>query len=157
MTEQRVVLRRVPLKDDTSVSGLTLVPEIAVLNYDYLDTGAGLKLLVDATAAYPIYIRKVVHVVRTAFASLSSATINIGDGSVADYWIDTADIDNSTENFVVSSIESDTAGGGSGSNATRLSGTYYTTTAQILVTLGGTPTAGAGTVIAHYTRINPTV
>jgi hypothetical protein len=152
MTEQRVVVQRLPLKDNTSVLGHALVSEVAVLNYDYEDTGAALKLLIDATAAYPIYIREVLHIVRTASTG-SSPTVNIGDGTTADLWIDEADIVDQTISSVVSSIESDTAGGGSAFGATLLSGKYYVTAAPIVVTLGGSWTAGAGTVLVHFDRI----
>lgn len=155
MAEQRVVVRRVPLKVDTDLAGKTLVSEVAVLNYDYDDTGADLKLLIDATASYPVYVREVVHIVRTA-SSGTSPTVNIGDGSTADLWIDEADIADQTQYHVVSSLQSDTAGGGSGSNATLLSGKYYVTAVPIVVTLGGTWTAGAGTVIVYFNRIDPT-
>lgn len=155
MAEQRVVVRRVPLKDDSSVLGKTLVSEVAVLNYDYDDTGADLKLLIDATASYPVYVREVVHIVRTA-SDGTSPTVNVGDGSTADLWIDEADIADQTQYHVVSSVQSDTAGGGSGSSATLLSGKYYVTAVPVVVTLGGTWTAGAGTVIVYFDRIDPT-
>ena len=154
MTEQRVVVQRLPLKDHTAVTGQTLMDEVAVLNYDYEDTGAALKLLIDASATYPVYIREVVHIVRTA-SNGTSPTVNVGDGSTADLWIDEADIADQTQYHVVSSVQSDTAGGGSGSSATLLSGKYYVTAAPIVVTLGGTWTAGAGTVMVFFTRINP--
>lgn len=155
MAEQRVVMRRVPLKVDTDLAGKTLVSEVAVLNYDYDDTGADLKLLIDATASYPVYVREVVHIVRTASAG-TSPTVDVGDGSTADLWIDQADIADQTQYHVVSSLQSDTAGGGTSSSATLLSGKYYVTAVPIVVTLGGTWTAGAGTVIVYFNRIDPT-
>lgn len=154
MAEQRVVVRRVPLKDDSSMQGKTLVSEVAVLNYDYDDTGANLKLLIDATPNYPVYVREVVHVVRTASQG-SSPTVNIGDGTTADLWIDEADIADQTQYHAVSSLQSDTAGGGTASSATLLSGKYYVAAVPVVVTLGGTWTAGAGTVIVYFNRIDP--
>lgn len=150
--EQRVIVQRLPLKNQEE--GTTHVEEVGVLHYDYDDTGAALILQIDATPTFPVYIREVVHIVRTA-SDGTSPTANIGNGTVADAWIDEADLADQTEGHLVSSILSDTAGGGSGSNATLLAGSYHTSSAQIVVTLGGTWTAGAGTVLAYYIRLKP--
>lgn len=150
--EQRVVVQRLPVKNPAEAQAF--VGEVGVLHYDYDDTGADLELLIDATATYPVYIREVVHIVRTA-SDGTSPTANVGDGSTADLWIDEADIADQTEGHVVSSLQSDTAGGGSGSNATLLSGKWYTTAVRVKVTLGGTWTAGAGTVLVYFNRLKP--
>ena len=150
--EQRIVMQRLPTKTPTDAQAF--VEEVAVLNYNYDDTGSDLKLFIDATATNPVYIREVVHIVRTG-SDGTSPTANVGDGSTADLWIDEADIADQTGGHVVSSVNSDTAGGGTSSSATLLSGKWYTSAAQIVVTLGGTWTAGAGTVLAYFMRLKP--
>lgn len=150
--EQRIVMQRLPTKTPTDAQAF--VEEVAVLHYNYDDTGSDLKLFIDATATNPVYVREVVHVVRTG-SDGTSPTADVGDGSTADLWIDQADIADQTAGHVVSSVNSDTAGGGSGSSATLLSGKWYTSAVQIVVTLGGTWTAGAGTVLAYFMRLKP--
>lgn len=150
--EQRVVVQRLPVKNPTEAQAF--VGEVGVLHYDYTDTGADLELLIDATTTYPVYVREVVHIVRTG-SSGTSPTVNVGDGSTADLWIDEADVTDQTGGHVVSSLQSDTAGGGTGSSATLLSGKWYTTAVRIKVTLGGTWTAGAGTVLVYFNRLKP--
>ena len=59
-----------------------------VLDYEWDDTVT--SILVAASAAHPVLVKEIVHVVTTAFTS--TATVDVGDGSDADHYIDTTDM-----------------------------------------------------------------
>lgn len=147
-----IKVRRTPQRDSSSPYGVSYLTEMATLAYTYATSGAGLELFVEATADNPIYVREVVHVVETAAAG-TSPTVNVGDGTTADLWIDQADVTLNTAGHVVSSQYSATAGGGSNYSNTLRSGKFYTSPFKVVVTKGGTWTAGKGKVIVYFTRL----
>lgn len=149
-TEQQLMAQRIPTR--TPTDGDELLDFWRTLDYDYADATA--TLMIDATAASPLIITEVINVVWIAFNG-GSASIDVGDGSTADYWIDTADVTEASAGFLTSSHWSDTAGGGSAYSATS-HGRRYTTAASVVMTLGGSVgTTGTGTVFVHCLRYTP--
>lgn len=106
-----------------------------ILQYNHDDADIAIRF--SANDANPILIKEVVHVVETAFGA--SATIDVGDGTDGDYWIDQDDITENTEGNVTSSLLSTAA----------RDGLYYTDNGAVVVTVGGTHTAGVGRLLVY--------
>ncbi len=102
---------------------------------DYVNADNAASIYEAASAAHPVLVLKVWHVVKTAFGA--SATIDVGDGSTADLWIANSAITENTAGNVAAST---------------IAGTWYTSPFQIKATLGGTRTGGTGKVIAQMIR-----
>lgn len=110
---------------------------------DYAHDATDPVVRFSASATNPVLVKEVVHVVRTAFTA--TATLDVGDGSDADYWIDQNDITvNSAGNTVSSFLAS---------NATAKSGRLYVADGEVKVTVGGVHAAGVGTLMVHLVRL----
>ena len=112
-----------------------------VLEYEHDDTDIAIRFA--ASAVRPVLVKEVVHIVEVAFGA--SATIDVGDGSTGDYWIDATDITENTAGNVTSSLLATTNGA--------KTGRWYTANGQIKVTVGGTHTAGKGRLLAYLIRL----
>lgn len=112
-----------------------------VVEYEHDDTDIALRFA--ASAVQPVLVKEVLHIVEVAFGA--SATIDVGDGSDEDHWIDQVDIAENTAGNVTSSLLAATAG--------PKAGRWYTSNGQIKVTVGGTHTAGRGRVLAYLIRL----
>lgn len=107
---------------------------------DYEWNGTATSILVAASAAHPVLVKEIAHVVTTAFTS--TATVDVGDGSDADHYIDTTDMAVDSVGNVTSSL-----------NATSPhNGVWNTTNFEIKVTVGGTVTGGAGKLLVNMLR-----
>lgn len=117
---------------------------LAYSNYwrmaDYVNADGGVTINEVATAAHPVLVKEVVHIVKTAFGA--SAEIDVGDGSTADLWIDKTDIAENTAGDVTSSHNA----------GAPIDGQYYTSAFQVKVTLGGTRTGGTGKLLVNMIR-----
>lgn len=108
------------------------------LDYDYEDVPAGL------TVTYPVPLNHVIlgvaHVVTAGFSG-SALTLDIGDGSNDDGYVDNTNLTLGTlGNFYY---------GGGGANALA-QGTFDVDDAQkVVLTFNEAPTAGAGSVLIH--------
>ena len=111
--------------------------EVLEYNHDAVD----IAVRFAASATRPVLVKEVVHVVEVAFGA--SATLDVGDGSDDDYWIDQADITENTAGDVTSSLNA----------AAPHNGRWYTANGQVKVTVGGTHTAGAGRLLVHLIRL----
>lgn len=110
---------------------------------DYAHDAADIAVRFAASAAGPVLVKEVVHLVTTPFGA--SATIDVGDGTDVDYWIDQTDIAANTTGNTLSSLLATTA--------VPKSGRLYTANGQVKVTVGGTHTAGAGKLLVHLIRL----
>lgn len=108
---------------------------------EYSHDDADIALRFAASVAQPVLVKEVVHVVEEAFGA--GATINVGDGSTANYWLPAAGISQNTVGHVGSSYLA----------ATPRAGRWYTGNGQIKVTVGGTHTAGRGRLLAYLIRL----
>lgn len=120
--------------------GLVSLSDTLILNYDFDDTA--LTIYIPATAANPILLKSVQHIVRTAFAGGTPA-INIGDGTDTDAFITAAEITEATAGNVATSY------GGAAASA---DGMYFTAAGTVVVTLSASLSAGAGTVLVEVFR-----
>lgn len=109
-----------------------------VLDYEWDDTAT--SILVAASAAHPVLVKEIVHVVTTAFTG--TATVDVGDGSDADHYIDTTDMAVDSQGNVTSSLNA----------ASPHNGVWNTANFQIKVTVGGTVVAGAGKLLVNMLR-----
>jgi len=122
--------------------GLAQLSEFLELDYLESDTGTDLELSIPATATNPIVLLNVIHIVTEAFDG--GATIDIGDGTDIDEYIATGDITAASLGNIVQSraaAEDDAMG------------EYLTAARKIVVTIGGAPTVGEGTVLAEVLRL----
>lgn len=110
-----------------------------VLPYNHDSTDIALRFA--ASAAQPVLVKEIVHIVETAFGA--SATIAVGDGTTANYWLATADVTQNTTGHVATSRLA----------AAAKAGRFYTTNGEIKVTVGGTHTAGKGRLLAYLIRL----
>ena len=112
-----------------------------VLEYNH--DAADIAVRFAASATRPVLVKEVVHVVEVAFGA--SATLDVGDGSDEDYWIDQTDITENTAGNTTSSLLATTA--------VPKSGRWYTANGQVKVTVAGTHTAGKGRLLVHLIRL----
>ena len=133
--EQRVATRD---PDD----GKARISEWLRLDFLESDTGDDLVLSIPATAADPILLQNVVLIITTALDG--GGTLDIGDGSDADAYVDNTDITEATINDVAQSV---------GSANAKAQGEYLVAARSITVTVGGAPTVGAATVLAQIIRL----
>ena len=110
-----------------------------VLEYEHDDTDIAIRFA--ASAVRPVLVKEVVHIVEVAFGA--SATIDVGDGSDADYWLAQGDIAENTVGDVTASPLA----------TVPRDGRWYTANGQIKVTVGGTHTAGRGRLLAYLIRL----
>jgi hypothetical protein len=110
-----------------------------VLEYSHDDADIALRFA--ASAAQPVLVKEVIHVVEVAFGA--SATLDVGDGSDADYWLAQGDIAENTAGDVAASPLA----------TVPRDGRWYTANGQIKVTVGGTHTAGRGRLLAYLIRL----
>lgn len=109
-----------------------------VLQYAW--NAADPTIYVAASETHPVAVLEVVHVVETAFTA--TATIDIGDGTDADLYIDQTDINVDADNNATTSLLATTPPGVQ----------HYTANFQITATVAGTVSAGAGKLMAHLIR-----
>jgi hypothetical protein len=107
----------------------------------YSHDAADIAVRFSASAARPVLVKEVVHVVETAFGA--SATLDIGDGTDADYWLAQGDIGENSAGNVASSLLA----------TVPRPGRWYTANGEVKVTVGGTHTAGAGRLLVHLIRL----
>ena len=110
-----------------------------VLPYGHDDADIALRFA--ASAAQPVLVKEVVHLVETPFGA--AATLDVGDGTDADYWLAQGDIGENVAGNVTSSLLATVA----------RPGRLYTANGQVQVTVGGTHTAGAGRLLVHLIRL----
>jgi len=110
-----------------------------VLEYEHDDTDIALRFAASATL--PVLVKEVMHVVEEAFGA--SATLDVGDGSDADYWLAQGDITENTAGDVTTSLLA----------TVPRPGRWYTANGQVKVTVGGTHTAGRGRLLAYLIRL----
>ena len=110
-----------------------------VVEYEHDDTDIALRFA--ASAVQPVLVKEVVHIVEVAFGA--SATLDVGDGSDADYWLAQGDIAENTVGDVTASPLA----------TVPRDGRWYTSNGQIKVTVGGTHTAGRGRLLAYLIRL----
>ena len=99
-------------------------------------TGYPFLSIDKSTPSHPVIVRKVTHIVDTGFGA--SATADVGDGTTADLWIANTAVTENTAGDVASST---------------IGGKKYTSAFQVKVTLGGTRTGGAGTLMVEMVRL----
>jgi hypothetical protein len=116
--------------------GKAWLEDTRLLEYAYDTTGEGLKLRIPASAAKPVYVVGVAHLVTTAFSGGTPA-IDIGDGSDADYYLE------NTNNISPSTL---------GHLGRAIRGNKLTANAVIEITLSGGLTVGAAALIARLFR-----
>jgi hypothetical protein len=110
-----------------------------IVEYDHDDSSIGIYFA--ASTAQPVLVKEVLHIVEDVFGA--SATIDVGDGTDADYWLAQSDIgQNSAGNMTASLLA-----------AVPRAGRWYTSGGQIKVTVGGTHTAGRGRLLAYLIRL----
>ena len=109
-----------------------------VLDYEWDDTET--SILVAASAAHPVLVKEIVHVVTTAFTS--TATVDVGDGSDADHYMDHHRHGRGQPGQVTSTLNA----------ASPHNGVWNTANFQIKVTVGGTVTGGAGKLLVNMLR-----
>lgn len=110
-----------------------------VIEYEHDDTDIALRFAASATQ--PVLVKEVMHVVEEAFGA--SATLDVGDGSDADYWLAQGDIAENTAGNVTNSLLA----------TVPRAGRWYTANGQIKVTVGGAHTAGRGRLLAYLIRL----
>lgn len=110
-----------------------------VVQYSHDDTDIALRFA--ANAAQPVLVKEILHVVEEAFGA--GATLDIGDGSDADYWLAQGDIAEDTAGDVTSSLLA----------TVPRTGRWYTANGEVKVTVGGTHTAGRGCLLAYLIRL----
>lgn len=110
-----------------------------VIEYEHDDADIALRFAASATQ--PVLVKEVIHVVEEAFGA--SATLDVGDGSDADYWLAQGDIVENTAGNVTNSLLATVP------RAAR----WYTANGQVKVTVGGTHTAGRGRLLAYLIRL----
>lgn len=110
-----------------------------VVQYSHDDTDIALRFA--ANAAQPVLVKEILHVVEEAFGA--GATLDIGDGSDADYWLAQGDIVENTAGDVTSSLLA----------TVPRTGRWYTANGEVKVTVGGTHTAGRGCLLAYLIRL----
>lgn len=126
-------------------NGKSYLPEVLKLDYTWESTGEGLILRIPASAAYPVFLFDVAHIVRVLFSGGTPA-IDVGDGTTADGYIKAASITEGTAGDLAYARDK--------ANAEVISeGKYLTANAQIKVTLSASLAAGAGTVLAFLYRM----
>ena len=108
------------------------------LDYEWDDTLT--SILVAASAAHPVLVKEIAHVVTTAFTS--TATVDVGDGTDPDHYIDTTDMAVDSVGNVTSSLNA----------ASPHNGVWNTANFEIKVTVGGTVTGGAGKLLVNMLR-----
>ena len=108
---------------------------------EYSHDDADIALRFAANAAQPVLVKEVVHVVEEAFGA--SATIDVGDGSDADYWLAQGDITENAAGNVAASLLA----------TVPRPGRWYTANGQVKVTVGGTHTAGRGRLLVYLIRL----
>lgn len=109
------------------------------LDYAYDDSDVTIRF--GANATNPVLVKEVVHVVLTA----CDGTLDVGDGTDVDYWIDQLDITEATPGDVTSSLLA--------TNATPKHGRWYTTNGQVTVTIAGSPTGGTGKLLVNLIQL----
>lgn len=110
-----------------------------MIAYDHSDADIALRFA--ASAAQPVLVKEVVHIVETAFGA--SATVAVGDGTTANYWLAAADVTQNTPGNVADSLLATAA----------KAGRLYTANGEIKVTVGGTHTAGKGRLLVYLIRL----
>lgn len=130
MNLQRVATRN-------PADGEEVVSWVETLSYAYNDTDLSLRFA--ASAANPVIVMEVKHVVLTAIDD----TIDIGDGSDADYWIDNVVITEATPGDTTSSFLA----------TVPRAGRRYTSNGEVKVTVGGSATGGTGLVVVHLVQL----
>ena len=119
--------------------------DVLSLEFTYASTGIGLRLPLAATAANPIALLNVALIITTGFGV--GKTVDIGDDAGTpdvDAYIDQTDLDEDVVGAMAQSLQSANA---------KAMGEYMTTAHDIIVTLGGSPTAGAATLLAKIARL----
>jgi hypothetical protein len=110
-----------------------------VVEYEHDDADIALRFA--ASAAQPVLVKEVLHIVEVAFGA--SATIDVGDGTDADYWLAQTDIgENSAGNVAASPLA-----------AVPRAGRWYSANGEVKVTVGGTHTAGRGRLLVYLIRL----
>lgn len=112
----------------------------------YTETSPILALEVPAGCV----ITDVKLLITSAWTSGGTATLDVGDSDNDDGWIDNTDVTAATTGVWSGAITGDSAYKIRG-------GRYYSTANKILLTTGGTPTAGAAHVTARIIRVNDIV
>jgi len=143
VTEKLQLQRRALRNPDL---GLANLAEVVELDYVFNSTGAALTLVLPATVANPIILFAVMHAVRTAFAG-GTPSIDIGDGTDVDGYLDSTDITETTAGNFANSMTAASA------DAVLNEGEYLTAPRSITVTLSASLTAGAGKVLALIYRL----
>lgn len=110
-----------------------------VIEYEHDDADIALRFA--ASAVQPVLVKEVVHIVADAFGA--SATIDVGDGTDADYWLAQGDIGENTTGDVTDSLLA----------TVPRDGRWYTANGEVKVTVGGTHTAGRGRLLAYLIRL----
>lgn len=136
-------VQREALRDPAD--GRSILTEILQLNYAWDDTGADLVLNIPATASEPILLFDVGHVVTTLFTG-GTPSIDVGDGTDVDAFVDTTAITEGTAGNIAWGRDA------AGSEA-KAKGQYLTSNLAITVTLSASLSAGAGTVLAYIARL----
>ena len=116
--------------------GKAWLEETRILEYDWQDTGEGLKLRIPASAAKPVYVVEVLHQVLTAFDG-GTLAIDVGDGSDADFYLE------NTNNISPATI---------GHLCRNIRGKKLVANAVIEVTLNASLTVGAAALIVRLFR-----
>jgi len=116
-----------------------------VLRLDYTFDSTELTLNIPADATHPVLLFDIAHIVRVLFSG-GTPSIDVGDGSDPDGYIDTLSITEGDAGDLAYARDKD--------NSEALSkGAYLTTNGKIVVTVGGSPTAGEATVLAFLYRL----
>lgn len=110
-----------------------------VLAFSHADPDIAIRF--SASPTRPVLVKEVVHVVETPFGA--SATLDVGDGSDADYWLAQGDIGENSAGDLRSSLLATVA----------RPGRWYTANGEVKVTVGGTHSAGAGRLLVYLIRL----
>lgn len=135
-------VQRVTTRDPDK--GKAILPEVLKLEYAYNSTGSALELDIPASADEPVLLWDVAHIVRTAFAG-GTPSIDVGDGSDADAYVDTLSITETSAGNIAYARDN-------ANSEAKAKGEYLTANRKITVTLSASLTAGAGTVLAFIYR-----
>lgn len=126
LTEQAIATRN-------PTDGVVYHEDTILLDYNFDSTL--LEIDIPASAAKPVYLLEVLHIVQTAFAG-GTPSIDVGDGSTAAKYIASATITEVT----------------AGNLARSVVGQKLVANAKVLVTLSASLSAGAGTLVARIFR-----
>lgn len=116
-----------------------------VLRLDYAFGSTDLTLSIPADAAHPVLLYDVAHIVRVLFSG-GTPSIEVGDGTDPNGYIDTLSITEGTAGDIAYARDN-------ANSEAFAKGKYLTANGKIVVTVGGSPTAGAATVLAFLYRL----